>query len=303
MSNEINIVNGSVVGVHLGTPMQDATPDKPEDNLAHATELNTVTRVPNSEEVWDEQPKPIGGASSWNDLTDKPFDSGYTKLLDEFTVDNFTYYEQVGISTANTPIDAMLEDGMGYSAVVDGVEYKNLTAFSISGGGVCIGDKSLADGTTEQAVLPFVIITSREYDWYFYHMSDKTTHTFSIFGEVVHKIDEKFLPDSVKTLDLVFDVETVSEKYWEEYGEALEILDAVKSGKNVRFIVTKNGMPLAIMPAAGFSGEYNEIHFSTVLAYDQNGLVSNDVPSFWHRVFLAPGTFTNYGVIPMSYNS
>ena len=59
--NEVNIINGSVVGVHLGPPMQDATPRKPEDNEAYVTERNTVTRVPNAEETWEEQPSPSGG--------------------------------------------------------------------------------------------------------------------------------------------------------------------------------------------------------------------------------------------------
>ena len=64
MDNEVRIVNGSVVGVHLGAPMQDATPDYPEDNEQYATEKNTVTRVGNSEEVWEEQPKAGSGSGS-----------------------------------------------------------------------------------------------------------------------------------------------------------------------------------------------------------------------------------------------
>lgn len=56
MDNEVKIVNGSVVGVHLGAPMQDATPDKVEDNEQYATERNTVTRTGNSKELLDDQP-------------------------------------------------------------------------------------------------------------------------------------------------------------------------------------------------------------------------------------------------------
>lgn len=71
---EVISVNGITTGQHIGVPMQDAIAEKPEDNQAYATELNTVTRLPNSEETWDEQPSPSsGGVSSWNDLTDKPF--------------------------------------------------------------------------------------------------------------------------------------------------------------------------------------------------------------------------------------
>lgn len=71
---EVISVNGITTGHHIGTPMQDAAAEKPEDNQAYGEELSTVTRVENV--VEDEQPKPQGGgASSWNDLKDKPFNS------------------------------------------------------------------------------------------------------------------------------------------------------------------------------------------------------------------------------------
>lgn len=59
---EVISVNGIITGHHLGTPMQDATPDKPEDNELYATERNTVTRIPNSEETWENQPTPPGSS-------------------------------------------------------------------------------------------------------------------------------------------------------------------------------------------------------------------------------------------------
>ena len=83
MIDNVNVVNGLVVGQHLGAPMQDAVAAKPEDNEVYATERNTVSRVHHSKELWDDQPKPAsGGVSSWNDLTDKPFYEE-TKLVNE----------------------------------------------------------------------------------------------------------------------------------------------------------------------------------------------------------------------------
>lgn len=70
---EVVSVNGIVTGHHLGAPMQDAKPKRPEDNDVYATEMSVQTTIPNSDELLEEQPKPSGGASSWNDLTDKPF--------------------------------------------------------------------------------------------------------------------------------------------------------------------------------------------------------------------------------------
>ena len=76
-NNEVNIINGAVVGVHLGAPMQDATPAKPEDNEVYATERNTVTRIPNSVEIWDEQPVPSGGGSGGGaEITEFYIESG-----------------------------------------------------------------------------------------------------------------------------------------------------------------------------------------------------------------------------------
>lgn len=53
---EVAFVNGLATGQHLGTPMQDAIAAKPEDNEVYAEERNTVTRVSNSENNWDNQP-------------------------------------------------------------------------------------------------------------------------------------------------------------------------------------------------------------------------------------------------------
>ena len=82
--SDINIVNGSIVGVHLGAPMQDATPSKPEDNEVYATERNTVTRIGNAVDTWDEQPVPSGGASGGGS-TEEWFEDGDTHIWIDLT--------------------------------------------------------------------------------------------------------------------------------------------------------------------------------------------------------------------------
>ena len=59
--NEVVVVNGMVTGVHLGMPIQDTTPDRPEDNEKYYIERNTKTQAVNSEEVLDKQPTSGGG--------------------------------------------------------------------------------------------------------------------------------------------------------------------------------------------------------------------------------------------------
>ena len=67
---EVISVNGLTTGHHLGAPMQDAQAERPEDNEVYAIQHSTVTNCKNT--IEDAKPKP-GGASSWNDLEDKPF--------------------------------------------------------------------------------------------------------------------------------------------------------------------------------------------------------------------------------------
>lgn len=147
-NNKVNVVNGSVVGVFLGKPMQDATPDKVEDNDAYYTERNTVSRVPNSVENWEEQPEPsAGGVSSWNDLTDKPFwkEVKTTKVnalniswdgdTDGRTVILFESFEEEGISGTSgfyKVSDAVLSDAEIISARISINMNGNVTDFLVA---------------------------------------------------------------------------------------------------------------------------------------------------------------------------
>jgi hypothetical protein len=45
---EVISVNGLTTGQHLGTPMQDAIAEKPEDNQAYSEELATITKCENT---------------------------------------------------------------------------------------------------------------------------------------------------------------------------------------------------------------------------------------------------------------
>lgn len=60
---EVISENGIITGQHLGTPMQDALAEKPEDNEPYAEERNTVTRISNSEDTWENQPESSSGSS------------------------------------------------------------------------------------------------------------------------------------------------------------------------------------------------------------------------------------------------
>lgn len=100
MDNKTNIVNGTVTGVHLGSPMQDSCPDKASDNEAYYVERETVSNAVNYENQLEYvAPKESGGGvqGDWtqNDSTapdyikNRPF---YREEVTEYTdITTFTY--------------------------------------------------------------------------------------------------------------------------------------------------------------------------------------------------------------------
>ena len=78
---EVISVNGLTTGQHLGTPMQDAIAERPEDNEAYGTQRRTVGRVQNCKE--DEQPEAVcsGGESVECDLV---VNVGTSTMIEDF---------------------------------------------------------------------------------------------------------------------------------------------------------------------------------------------------------------------------
>ena len=83
IENKVNVVNGMVTGIFLGSPMQDATPDKPEDNAPFAIERNTVSRLSNYEAALEKQPT-TGGADS-QAIVNAILDGSITELTTNVT--------------------------------------------------------------------------------------------------------------------------------------------------------------------------------------------------------------------------
>ena len=126
---EVVSVNGLTTGHHIGKPMQDAIAERPEDNEVYATQRNTITNCANT--VVDEQPKPTGGASSWNDLKDKPFGE-----VTETDVEIFRKSLLVSGSTVGTYGSTSIT---AIPPLVVGDVYK-FTIFKVTYEGVCSAD-------------------------------------------------------------------------------------------------------------------------------------------------------------------
>ena len=189
-NNKVNIVNGAVVGIHLGAPMQDATPDRPEDNEAYATERNTETRLPNSntEENLEKQPEPsAGGVSSWNDLTDKPFYKSEETLLDG----TFEFVDAGGMHVCQSLDNSFaLDVGQSYTVIWDGVAYQrtvdDFDRFIVLGNKLMVGGADTGEPFTIAANGGVYVIGTLE---------TAATHTVKVSAEPVDKINPDCLPE------------------------------------------------------------------------------------------------------------
>lgn len=96
---EVISVNGITTGHHIGKPMQDAVPDRPEDNENYATELAVVTRNSNVKE--DEQPKPTGGG-------DKTYYIFIDEVAKTVTATEGIYDAIIGLLNNSVPINIIV---------------------------------------------------------------------------------------------------------------------------------------------------------------------------------------------------
>ena len=201
---EVISVNGLTTGQHLGTPLQDACPAKPEDNEPYAIAKQTVGNCENT--PCDVQPTAKGGASSWNDLKDKPFyvisDAEQKYYSEETTFDGFTdnnYFSGVTFWDNPLSINGELVIGRTYTVVWDGVEYQ---------AELCEGEGCLYFGHCYYwdkywgSDLPFGIlfVYSDRAIQVIQTTDEGTSHTLAICETIpakVKQIDAMFVPNSV----------------------------------------------------------------------------------------------------------
>lgn len=135
--------------------------------------------------------KTSGGVSSWNDLTDKPFE----EMVERTTIwenkeISFRLSQKVdgsfyGLAGFSDTMGYALETGAKYIVVYDGAEYE-----CIAGDWGHLGDFDLAN-------FPFSIALDMGLTLY---ADAAGTHTFSIYAvkETVKTIDTKFLPEHLQ---------------------------------------------------------------------------------------------------------
>lgn len=126
--------------------------------LAKAAGQNVTTPVPiTREEMFLEKIAENGGASSWNDLKDKPFGAEIVVIVPETTL---TYTGEESDDENAIPVDYPLEVGKEYTVKYNGVEYVVSNGFKKEYEDeyiVSLGNLSAIDGSMPDTGEPFVV--------------------------------------------------------------------------------------------------------------------------------------------------
>lgn len=198
-----------------------------------------------------------GSVSSWNDLEDKPFyqEINDIVILSETTLEGFAkgtggYYTTIIASDLNITSD--LQVGTKYSVIYDGVTYEDLECYANELQTTkYIGSGDELDGDYPFGIRYFQDEMESVYKFSFgVKDSTLTSHTFTIIEQnrVTKQLDEKFIPDSVKSqggYDMIIEVPyfggtSISGKFTSEnivVNDINNIMDLMKQGNPVNIII------------------------------------------------------------------
>lgn len=146
-------------------------------------------------------PRSGGGATSWNDLTDKPFYSemGIVEILPETTIElDPEYGEGFGLDIFDVQAGTtciVKWNGTEYNCVAQPFDMEGIPAVVLGNLGAMTG----GDLTGEPFVLMFLdaeaaAMLGAGFGVYALDGSESVTLSISAESEVVHKMDEKYLP-------------------------------------------------------------------------------------------------------------
>lgn len=153
----------------------------------------------------EEVDAPSGGASSWNDLTDKPFGEHRTALMTEETL---AFVKKGDLyKTESSIADVLFSTKDETVAIIwDGVEYLcTVKPYPNDDSIIYVGNATIENYNPDEVAdtgEPFFI---RRYDsrgggysFPVYTLSTEATHTISVHKIEVAPLDEKFIPDTIQ---------------------------------------------------------------------------------------------------------
>lgn len=206
-------------------------------------------------------PKGDPGATSWNDLTDKPFGDNYTVLYPETTITS----EDSDYTELNTNVP--LVDGQSYTVVLNGDAYP----------ATVVVDADMNDMFIE-CVDSDNVEFSFGYNWnqvgsnYVYY-AKRGTFTFSILQGEVKPLEEKYIPETIaRKADVTW--ENLPDKPFAlahttilAETEIAPVFD--DNGENADY----NGIPLAeqVVEGEAYILIVDEVEYKTVAMMDEMG--------------------------------
>lgn len=177
-----------------------------EQGLEHHTECRTTFAVVAQDKpenydcqcnVPDRPVKAVGGVSSWNDLTDKPFGE---ETVEEAIFENvsLTWDSNEGGYVAFDPSKSVsLSAGDSIRVVIDGVVYNTVLTDDNSAGILLGGNAGLWE-LGENTGEPFLFAVEADVPGIVVSGAEGETHVVSVYTMAFSTIDEKFLPESVR---------------------------------------------------------------------------------------------------------
>lgn len=190
----------------------------------------------------DSEAKELGGsgASSWNDLTDRPFE--------EVTAEGYILSEKTweinadvgGAIITDKPAGSMIP-GKTYAVTYNGTTY-NCVAQDAGSEGIALGNMGAMTGgesTGEPFIaLGFALEGSTNIGYLYYAvvvpLDGSEMVSFAVYGEIttIKKLDEKFLPEMPKNVYYI-DVGVENGGYVVASGTFAEVMAAYKAGQPV----------------------------------------------------------------------
>lgn len=223
---------------------------------------NFIKTIINAVQTWTKK-EIKNSTADWNQNDANAAD--YVKNRTHWTEKAVIVKEQVvsGFFLMQEPIYAALNPfnlnpivGNVYTVIWDGVSYElEMVVVDEAGGLGCIGNTNYAFMESGGSI-PFAIIFAG--DIFLVTESIEDSHTISIFGDVIHKIDKKYLPDTIFSTYIQEELEdgTLLATHGSE-----DIFAAKESGMIVEFY-DWNGIKY------DFDGGYsNECYFKSVSLY------------------------------------
>lgn len=191
--NELELVNEVPEGANVLIETEGTTKRLPSTAINNGYSKDEVYNKTETDEKF--LTKETIAKPDWNQNDSEAAD--YVKNRTHYEETNVTLLDNLSVSDGYTwdyEVDLALVEGETYRVVVDGEEHECVA--KRVGEYITLGNAYLDFDEGEDTGEAFLVV---DYDsgTLARHTERDTIHTFSVIGNIIHKIDKKFLPDDV----------------------------------------------------------------------------------------------------------